>query len=216
MPSQSFTLQVSPEIGKVSGTLIAPEKPICIMTFAHGAGAGMQHSFMVALAEALAEKDIATLRFNFPFTENSTGRPDKPEVAHKTIEMAVLHARKKYSSLPLLLSGKSFGGRMSSQWLATQPDGVTGIVFYGFPLHGIGKPSTERAEHLKKIKQPMLFLQGTKDKLAEFPLITQVCSSLKNATLVELEGADHSFKKGKENLIPRLAAQTREWIDGIL
>src|SRR5215204_1237649 len=131
MPSQSFTLQVSPEIGKVSGTLIAPEKPICIMTFAHGAGAGMQHSFMVALAEALAEKDIATLRFNFPFTENSSGRPDKPEVAHKTIEMAVLHARKKYSSLPLLLSGKSFGGRMSSQWLATQPDGVTGIVFYG-------------------------------------------------------------------------------------
>ena len=216
MPSQTFTLQVSSEIGKVSAALIAPAKPICIMTLAHGAGAGMQHSFMIALSEALAEKDIATLRFNFPFVENKAGRPDKPEVAHKTIEMAVQHARKKYSSLPLLLSGKSFGGRMSSQWLATQPGSVAAIVFYGFPLHAIGKASIERAEHLKKIKQPMLFVQGTKDKLAEWPLITQVCSSLKNATLLELEGADHSFKKGKENLIPRIAAETRQWIDGIL
>ena len=216
MPTQNFSLEVSPEKGKVSAALIAPEKPVCIITFAHGAGAGMHHSFMVALAEALAEKDIATLRFNFPFVENKTGRPDKPEVAYKTIEMAAQHARKKYPSLPLLLSGKSFGGRMSSQWLATHPDDVSGIVFYGFPLHAIGKPSIDRAEHLQKIKQPMLFLQGTKDKLAEWPLITQVCSSLKTATLVELEGADHSFKKGKENLIPRLAAETRQWIDSIL
>jgi predicted alpha/beta-hydrolase family hydrolase len=145
MAAQNFSLQVSPETGKVSAALLDPEKPICIMTFAHGAGAGMQHSFMVALAEALAEKDIATLRFNFPFVEKKTGRPDKPEVAHQTIEMAVQHARKKYPSLPVLLSGKSFGGRMSSQWLATHPDDITGIVFYGFPLHAIGKPSIDRA-----------------------------------------------------------------------
>ena len=216
MPTQNFSLEVSPETGKVSAALIAPAKPVCILTFAHGAGVGMQHSFMVALAEELAEKDIATLRFNFPFVEKKTGRPDKPEIAHKAIETAVQHARKKYSSLPLLLSGKSFGGRMSSQWLATGPGAISGIVFYGFPLHAIGKPSIDRADHLKQIKQPMLFLQGTKDKLAEWPLITQVCSSLKNATLVELEGADHSFKKGKENLIPRLAAETRQWIDSIL
>lgn len=216
MSAQNFSFEISPEIGKVSAALIAPDKPICIMTLAHGAGAGMNHNFMVALAEGLAEKNIGTLRFNFPFVENKKGRPDQPAVAQRTIEVAAQHAKERYPSLPLLLSGKSFGGRMSSQLLATHPERVIGIVFYGFPLHPINKPSMDRAEHLKSVKKPMLFLQGTKDALAEWTLIEKMCSSLKSATLVKLEGADHSFKKGKENLVPVLAAQTKEWIDKIL
>ena len=215
MQTQKFSIDVSPEIGKVSASLLVPDKPRCIMTLAHGAGAGMNHIFMVALSEALAETHIATLRFNFPFVENKKGRPDLPPVAHKTIEQAVQEARKKFPSLPLILSGKSFGGRMSSQWLATHPDEIKGIVFYGFPLHAINKPSIDRAEHLKNIQQPMLFLQGTRDALAEWSLIEQVTSSLKNATLIKLEGADHSFKKGKANFIPELAAHTKDWIESI-
>jgi predicted alpha/beta-hydrolase family hydrolase len=217
MTTSDFRLQISPEIGKVSATYMAPDKPICVMTLAHGAGAGMHHSFMIALAEALAEKNIASLRFNFPFLENKKGRPDAPAIAHKTIAMAIQHAKENYASLPILISGKSFGGRMSSQLMSLQLDAaVKGVVFYGFPLHAIKKPSTDRAEHLKQVKQPMLFLQGTKDALAEWPLIEEVCSSLPNATLMKFEGADHSFKKGKENLVPVLAAQTREWAGRIL
>ncbi len=190
-----------------------PEKPVCVLTLAHGAGAGMHHSFMVALAQALAERNIASLRFNFPFMEHKKGRPDPPAIAHQTIARAVQHARENYPMLPVLLSGKSFGGRMSSQFMSLQPDApVNGIVLYGFPLHAIKKPSTDRAEHLKQVTQPMLFLQGTRDSLAEWPLIEQVCSSLSNATLVKLEGADHSFKKGKENLVPILADHTKEWL----
>ena len=217
MSTKNVSLQVSPEIGGVSAEFIIPEKPICILTLAHGAGAGMSHSFMVALSEALAENKIGTLRFNFPFIENKKGRPDLPAVAHKTIETALQHAKKKYPSQPVFLSGKSFGGRMSSQYLALHQDAeVEGIIFYGFPLHAIKKPSTDRADHLKQIKKPMLFLQGTKDTLAEWHLIEEVCSSLSGATLLKLEGVNHAFKKGKENLIPQLAKQTREWIDTIL
>lgn len=217
MSTQKFSLQVSPEIGTVSAEFLMPKKPICIISLAHGAGAGMHHTFMVALSESLAENDIGTLRFNFPFTENKKGRPDLPAVAHKTIESAFQHVKKKYSSLPVFLSGKSFGGRMSSQYLALHPEAaIKGIIFYGFPLHAIKKPSIDRAEHLKQVKQPMLFLQGTKDALAEWHLIEEVCSSLTNATLIKLEGADHGFKKAKENLVPQLAKQTREWIDTIL
>ena len=216
MSTENFFLQVSPEIGKVSAILNMPKQPICMMTLAHGAGAGMYHAFMAELAEALAEKNIGTLRFNFPFIENKKGRPDLPAVAHKTIEAAFKHLKKNFPSLPLFLSGKSFGGRMSSQYVSLHNDvAVEGLIFYGFPLHPAKKPSTDRADHLKQIKQPMLFLQGTKDALAEWDLIEGVCTPLSNATLFKIEGADHAFKKGKENLVPQLAKQTREWIDTI-
>jgi predicted alpha/beta-hydrolase family hydrolase len=186
------------------------------MTLAHGAGAGMNHSFMVKLAGSLAEARIATLRFNFPFTENKKGRPDLPPVAHKTIEAAIVHARETFPSLPLFASGKSFGGRMSSQYLSTRPDdNVSGIIFYGFPLHPPGKPSVERAEHLKNVKIPMLFLQGTRDELAEWSFIESVCASLPLTTLVKIEGADHSFKAGKQNVMEVLVKQTNEWIGNI-
>ncbi len=212
MKTQSCSVFVSETVGSVSGEYIIPPKSNCIITIAHGAGAGMNHPFMTALANALAEKDITTLRFNFPFTENKKGRPDVPAVAHKTIEAAIAHAHKKLPSLPLFVSGKSFGGRMSSQYLAAHPDApVKGIIFYGFPLHPPGKPSTERAEHLKDVKQPILFLSGTRDEFATLELIENVCSSLQNATLIKIEGANHGFKAGKQNTIEMLANFTKDW-----
>ncbi|HEY1871697.1 MAG TPA: alpha/beta family hydrolase [Chitinophagaceae bacterium] len=214
MKVRSLSLQVSPDIGKVSAELLTPEKPICVVTLAHGAGAGMHHAFMLDISKLLAEKDIATLRFNFPFMENKKGRPDSPAVAHKTIEAAIKKAQKLFPSLPLFVSGKSFGGRMSSQYLATQPAIDTkGIIFFGFPLHQSGKPSTDRAEHLKTVTVPMLFLQGSRDELASFELIKKVCASLRLATLVKIEGANHAFKAGKQEILPILANAARTWID---
>ena len=214
MSTKSFKLDVSPSVGKVSAKYIVPDKPICIFTLAHGAGAGMDHSFMETLAEALSKVGIATLRFNFPFAEQKKFRPDSPAVAHLTIEAAIKKARTLNPKLPLFVSGKSFGGRMSSQYLAGHPDSpAAGIVFYGFPLHPSGKPSTERADHLKELKIPMLFLQGSKDTLATWELIEKVCKSLRKATLVKLEGADHSFKAGKKDIMSLLVNETKKWVD---
>ena len=214
MKTRSLSLKISPSIGIVSAECIFPEKSKCIITLAHGAGAGMNHSFMVTLAQLLSEQSIATMRFNFPFTENKKGRPDLPAVAHKTIEAAIATAKELFPDLPLFAAGKSFGGRMSSQYLSAHPDAsVKGIIFYGFPLHPLGKPSTERAEHLKDVKTPMLFLQGTKDELATWDLIESVCASLPLATLVKIEGANHAFKAGKQNIIQLLTDETKNWID---
>ncbi len=214
MNTQSLSIIVSPEIGKLSAELIVPDKPDCILTLAHGAGAGMHHEFMVTIARALAGKNIATLRFNFPFMENKKGRPDSPAVAHKTIEAAVHKAQELFPGLPLFASGKSFGGRMTSQYLATKPAvDVKGIIFFGFPLHPSGKPSIERAEHLKDVKVPMLFLQGSRDELATYELIEKVCASLKLATLVKIEGANHAFKAGKQDTLSMLVDASRSWLD---
>ena len=213
MAAKTISIKVSAETGKVSAICIAPETSKCIITLAHGAGAGMNHSFMETLANALAETNIATLRFNFPFAENKKGRPDSPAVAHQTIEAAINKAQELFPALPLFAAGKSFGGRMTSQYLSTHHDTkVKGIIFYGFPLHPAGKPATDRAEHLKDVKVPMLFLQGTKDTLATWDLIESVCSALKKAKLVKLEGADHSFKAGKKDIMSMLATNTNEWI----
>jgi uncharacterized protein len=217
MKSRALKISISPEIGKVSAEYFLPESPIAIMALAHGAGAGMNHDFMIRISNSLAELGIATLRFNFPFMENKKGRPDSPAVAHKAIEAAIKQAQQLLPSVPVFASGKSFGGRMSSQYLATQPSTeVKGIIFYGFPLHQSGKPSIERSEHLKEVKVPMLFLQGTRDELASFDLMKKVCASLKLATLVPIEGANHAFKAGKQEIIPLLAQKTRDWIDEIL
>jgi uncharacterized protein len=146
MSTKSLKIIVSASMGTVSAKYITPDKPGCIFTLAHGAGAGMDHSFMETLAESLSKVGIATLHFNFPFTEHKKGRPDSPAVAHATIEAAIAKAHKLNPKLPLFASGKSFGGRMSSQFLAAHPEcSVNGIVFYGFPLHPSGKPSIERA-----------------------------------------------------------------------
>jgi predicted alpha/beta-hydrolase family hydrolase len=214
MKTRSLSLKISPAIGVVSAECIIPENSHCIMTLAHGAGAGMHHSFMVSLAQLLSEQGIATMRFNFPFAENKKGRPDTPAVAHQTIETAISKAQKLFSELPLFVAGKSFGGRMTSQYLSAHPHPeIKGIIFYGFPLHPPGKPSIERAEHLKEVKTPMLFLQGTKDELATWKLIESVCSSLKLATLVKIEGANHAFKAGKQNILQLLADTTKDWVE---
>jgi predicted alpha/beta-hydrolase family hydrolase len=172
---------------------------------------------MTTLAKALAEVAIATLRFNFPFTENKKKRVDVPAVAHKTIEAAIHHAHETFPSLPLFVSGKSFGGRMSSQYLALQPPSfVRGIIFFGFPLHPAGKPSIERAEHLKDVSIPMLFLQGSRDALATLSLVEEVCSKLATATLATIEGADHAFKAGKQDVVKLLASKTIDWMNNVL
>jgi predicted alpha/beta-hydrolase family hydrolase len=216
MKKKSLSVKVSPAIGNVSAELITGEKSKCIMVLAHGAGAGMHHSFMVTLAQSLAQQGITTLRFNFPFTENKKGRPDTPAVAHQTIEAAILKAQKLFPKLPLFAAGKSFGGRMTSQYMAANPaDAVKGIIFYGFPLHAPGKPSIERAEHLKDVRAPMLFLQGSRDEFATWKLIAKVCSSLPLAELIKIEGANHGFKAGKQDIMKQLIILTNEWIEKI-
>ena len=209
-------IKISDKIGLVSAEITKPARPVAILVLAHGSGAGMQHPFMQQLSAELDKLNIATLLFNFPFTENKKGRPDLPAVAHATIEAAIDAASKKLPELPLFISGKSFGGRMSSQLMSSKEiEEVRGIIFYGFPLHQPGNPGLERANHLKKVKVPMLFLQGTRDALADFKLITQVTKGLKKTKLVSFEGADHSFKAPKQNLIPVLAKETADWIKEI-
>ncbi len=216
MPEKSFKILVSKTIGSVSAELMAPEKPEAIITLAHGAGAGMNHPFMTSLSTEFAKLNIATLRFNFAYMEQKKKRPDVPAVAHKAIEAAVSKANELFPAIPLFASGKSFGGRMGSQYLSIhKPTTVKGIIFFGFPLHPAGNPSIDRAEHLKEVNVPMLFLQGTRDTLAEWSLIEEVTSKLPLATLIKMDGADHSFKKGKENLIPLLASETAYWLNKV-
>ncbi len=210
-----FKLKISEVIGPVSAELFQPDQPKAVLTLAHGAGADKDHPFMTSLAKELFRHNIATVRFNFPFMERKKGRPDAPAVAQKTIEIAVKKTAELFPSVPLYLAGKSFGGRMSSQFVAaSKPKNVKGIIFYGFPLHAAGEPGTERADHLKNIKQPMLFIQGTRDTLAEWSLIEKVTKELPSATLIKLDGADHSFKKGQEDLIPMLGDYTSKFISG--
>ena len=196
MSTRPISLAIAlPSGGTVSGLLQAPANARACYVFAHGAGAGMDHAFMEAIARGLAEHGIASLRFNFPFMEQGSKRPDSPAVAHAAIRAAVAEAARRMPSVPLFAGGKSYGGRMSTQAQAAEPlPGVKGIVLVGFPLHPAGKPSTERAAHLADVKLPMLFLQGTRDALADLELITQTTASLgKTASLHIVDGADHAF-----------------------
>lgn len=207
-------MKISESIGPVSCLIDEPENPIAILTMAHGAGAPMGHSFLQTLAEKLAENNVAVLRFNFPYMEKKSRRPDVPAVAEKTIAGVVGKAHELFPSLPLFVTGKSFGGRMSSQRLSKEcPDYVKGIIFYGFPLHAPGKPSTDRASHLMQINIPMLFLQGTRDTLATLDLIREVTGKLTTSTLITYDGADHSFKQGKKIFIDELVRDTCDWIN---
>ncbi|WP_431096284.1 alpha/beta hydrolase family protein [Polaromonas aquatica] len=179
----------------ISGLLQAPADAKACYVFAHGAGADMNHAFMQAIAQGLAERGIASLRFNFLFMEQGSKRPDSPAVAHAAIRAAVAEAARQMPDVPLFAGGKSYGGRMTTQAQAAEPlPGVKGIVLVGFPLHPAGKPSTERAAHLDGVKLPMLFLQGTRDALADVDLITQTTAGLgKKATMHIVDGADHAF-----------------------
>jgi uncharacterized protein len=163
--------------------------------FAHGAGAGMTHPFMEKAAAGLGERGVATLRYQFPYMEKGSKRPDPPSLAHATVRAAVAEAARCAPGLPLIAGGKSFGGRMTSQAQAIAPlAGVHGLAFFGFPLHPAGRPSNDRAKHLADVHVPMLFLQGTRDTLAELTLLEPVVKRLSAlATLHPVKDADHSF-----------------------
>jgi predicted alpha/beta-hydrolase family hydrolase len=187
------TITVSPDT-QVSGLFSRPRNARACLVLAHGAGAGMSHPFMSAMAESLSNHGVATLRFQFPYSERGSKRPDSPVLCHSTIRAAVAKARKLAPYLPLFAGGKSFGGRMTSQAQADQPlPRVVGLIFLGFPLHPANRPSTDRAEHLFAIKIPLLFLQGTRDALAEPRLLKPLTKRLKTATLKLYQHADHSF-----------------------
>jgi len=196
MPTHPTPLTIALASGDtISGLLQAPASAKACYVFAHGAGADMKHAFMESMAQGLAERCIASLRFNFPFMEQGAKRPDSPAVAHAAVRAAIAEAVRHMPGVPLFAGGKSYGGRMSTQAQAAEPlPGVKGIVLVGFPLHPAGKPSTERAAHLAGVKLPMLFLQGTRDGLADLDLVTQATASLGNkASLHIVEGADHAF-----------------------
>lgn len=179
----------------VSGLWLRPAKARACLVLAHGAGAGMMHKSMLVLADELAARDVATLRYQFPYMERGSKRPDLPAVAHGAVRAACSKAAKLAGELPLYAGGKSFGGRMTSQAQAAAPlPGVCGLVFFAFPLHPAGKASVSRADHLAKVAIPMLFLQGTRDALAELDLLEPVVSALgPRAKLILAPGADHSF-----------------------
>ena len=179
----------------VSAILTSPSQARACFVFAHGAGAGMTHPFMEKVATGLGERGVATLRYQFPYMEKASKRPDSPAVAHAAVRAAVVEAARCCPGLPLIAGGKSFGGRMTSQAQALRPlAGVRGLAFFGFPLHPAGKPSSERAKHLSDIVIPLLFLQGTRDALAEPTLLEPVVRNLGSlATLHPVKAADHSF-----------------------
>jgi predicted alpha/beta-hydrolase family hydrolase len=193
--AQNLEIEIG-KAGSVSALLDRPPKARACFVFAHGAGAGMTHPFMETVAAGLGERGIATLRYQFPYMQKGSKRPDPPPIAQAAVRAAVAEAAKRCAGLPLIAGGKSFGGRMTSQAQAIAPlDGVGGLAFFGFPLHPAGKPSSDRAKHLADVKIPMLFLQGTRDSLAELKLLEPVVKSLgRLATLHRVEGADHSFR----------------------
>ncbi len=191
---QQLKLTIS-DATSVSALLSRPAQPRAGLVLAHGAGAGMTHPFMEDVAKGLGERGVATLRYQFPYMEKGGKRPDPPAVAHAAVRAAVAEAARCCPGLPLFAGGKSFGARMTSQAQAKRPlAGARGLVFLGFPLHPSGKPSSDRADHLVDVRIPMLFVQGTRDKLAEPDLLKPVIDRLGTAaTLQTVEGADHSF-----------------------
>jgi uncharacterized protein len=209
--------------GSVSAVVMQPESAKWMLVLGHGAGAGMHHPFMSGLASELARVGVATLRYQFPYMEQRRKVPDSPAVLTGTVAAAARAAAKAAPHLPLLAGGKSMGGRMTSQAAAEELlKGVRGLVFFGFPLHPPNRPGTKRAEHLAKVTLPMLFLQGTRDTLADLNLLKPICAKLdKRATLHVIETADHSFhvlkKSGKndEEVLRELAETTAEWAEGI-
>ncbi|HET7716844.1 MAG TPA: alpha/beta family hydrolase [Bauldia sp.] len=218
MESRKVTIAIDRE-QTVSGLLDRPRNARACLVLAHGAGAPMTHPFLAAVAAGLAERSVATLRYNFPYMERKVPRPDSPKVATAAVRAAVTEASRLMPKLALFAGGKSFGGRMTSQAEADAPLGVRGLVFLGFPLHPPGKRSDERAAHLASVRVPMLFLQGTNDAFAELELLKPVTERLgKLATLDLFDEADHSFhvaaKTGKRDADIRreLIDATATWI----
>src|SRR6266481_7357030 len=192
--AQKFDIEIG-NAASVSALLDRPPQARACFVFAHGAGAGMTHPFMETVASGLGERGVASLRYHFPYMEKGTRRPDPPAITQAAVRAAVAEAGRRCAGLPLIAGGKSFGGRMTSQAQAAAPlAGVDGLAFLGFPLHPAGKPSSDRAKHLADVRVPMLFMQGTRDNLAELSLIEPVVKNLgPSATLHLVKEADHSF-----------------------
>jgi predicted alpha/beta-hydrolase family hydrolase len=209
---------------RVSGLLQAPPRARACYVLAHGAGAGMTHPFMAAVAAGLALRGVATLRYQFPSMERGAKRPDSPQVAQATVRAAVAAAGRLDPDIALFAGGKSFGGRMTSQAQAKSPlPGVRGLAFFGFPLHPAGRPSQDRAKHLFEVQVPMLFLQGARDALAMLDQLQPVCSALgRRATLQLFEDADHSFhvpaRTGRKDaqVLGEVLDALMAWIDGVI
>ena len=219
MDAEPVTIRIS-ETSTVSGLWQARPAPRACLALAHGAGAGMTHRSMAAIADGLAERGVASLRYQFPYMEKGGKRVDPPPVAHAAVRAAVAEAHRRAGKLPLFAGGRSFGGRMTSQAQALTPlEGVRGLMFFAFPLHTAGKPSVMRAEHLADVAIPMLFLQGTKDILAELELLQPMVASLgSRATLALFDDADHSFhvpaRTGRKDaqVLAELLDQAAAWM----
>lgn len=219
MIERNLTLSLNAS-STVSALWMEPQAPSACLVLSHGAGAGMGHKSMTAIADGLCVRGIATLRYQFPYMERGGGRVDSPKVAHATVRAAVSEARRQARGLPLFAGGKSFGGRMTSQAQAIEPlEDVRALVFFAFPLHPVGVPSEERATHLIDVTIPMLFLSGTRDALADTPLLRDVVKRLgARATLLLTEGADHSFhvpaKSGRRDteVLAELLDATAGWM----
>ena len=222
--SDPATITVGDGGPRVSGLLMRPPGARWLYVLAHGAGAGMRHPFLEAIAQRLAERDIATLRYQFPYMEQRARRPDPPALAAAAVRAAVMEAARAAPGVPLVAGGKSFGGRMTSTAQASEPlPAVRGLVFLGFPLHPPGRLGNERAEHLARVQVPMLFLQGTRDDFADLKLLRPVVKRLgTRATLHLVDGGDHSFKVLKRSgrtdadVMGELVGAIVEWMGGIM
>ena len=213
----------TPEKGEVSALLVRPRDASHVLVLGHGASTNMRHANLQTIAERMADVGIATFRYNFPYMEHGKGR-DSQAVCTQTVRSAVAAASEAAPGLPILAGGHSFGGRMTSTAASESPlDGVTGLVFFAFPLHQPGKPDIKRAEHLGAVTVPMLFLSGTRDELAGMDLLRPVCEKLgRLATLHPLDTADHGFKtlkrsrKSEEDVFVEMARTAREWVSGLV
>ena len=222
MASEALSFDVGAET--VSALIDVPGKARAAYVLAHGAGAGMAHPFLEKVASGLAERGIATFRYQFPYMEKKSRRPDSPKVAEAAVRAAVIEAARHFRQLPLIAGGKSFGGRMTSGAQAAEPlPGVVGLAFLGFPLHAPGKPSDERAGHLAAVKIPMLFLQGTRDNFADLTLLRPLVKRLgTRATLHLVDDGDHSFHvrkssgRGDAEVMTELLDALAGWIDSII
>src|SRR5437762_967460 len=221
---KELTFAVGDGVGSVSALLLRPDVARLLYVLAHGAGAGMRHPFLESIAQRLAARGIATLRYQFPYMERRAGRPDSLAIAAATVRAAVTEAARVAPGLPLVAGGKSFGGRMTSTAQAEAPlPGVRGLLFLGFPLHPPGKPGDKRAEHLDRVQIPMLFLQGDRDEFADLKLLKPVVKRLgERAKLHLVEGGDHSFKVLKRSgrtdadVMSELADAMVRWAAGIV
>lgn len=215
-------LFLNDKLGKISLEISEANKSKAILIIAHGAGAGMHHSFMQALSDETTALGMTAVRFNFPYMEQGRKSPGSPKSNIETWKLVISHIHKKHPKLPIFISGKSYGGRMGSHILAENHElPVRGIIYFGFPLHAPGRDSKDRATHLNEVKVPQLFLQGAKDKLANLDLMNEVVNDLSNAKMKVIEDGDHSFNvpkrsgKTKDKVIKFLADEATTWISQI-